>query len=110
MARVNDGEIIRDLVPALTPLLAVINARDWMTGLERASRFAPYCRRLVACSGLPGDGEILQTATRLGIGIAVRGQSRAAEVILEPEPVDDWQPTTAWWRFCEVIYGQASQE
>jgi hypothetical protein len=41
-------------VPAVTPLLAIITARDWRTGLKSASRFANYCRRLIVAPGL-GD-------------------------------------------------------
>jgi len=109
VVRISDGQVIRDLVPAVTPLLAIITARDWAGGLARASRFAPYCRRMVVGPRLATAGEVLQTAGRLGIGVAVRrGGAQAAEVLLEPEPVEDWQPTTAWWRFSEVIYGYAA--
>jgi hypothetical protein len=107
VVRISGGQVIRDLVPAVTPLLAIITARDWAGGLVRASRFAPYCRRMVVGPS-PTTGEVLQTAKRLGIGMAVRGGAGAADVLLEPEPVEDWQPTTAWWRFCEVIYGHAA--
>jgi hypothetical protein len=107
VARICGGQVIRDLVPAVTPLLAIITARGWADGLARASRFAPYCRRMVVGPELPTDGAVLHTAAPLGIGVAVRGRTGAAEVLLEPEPVEDWQPTTAWWRFCEVIYGHA---
>lgn len=107
VVRVAGGQVIRDLVPAVTPLLAVVTVRNWAGGLARASRFAPYCRRLVTGPALPADSDILRTAVRLGIGVAVRGEEGAAEVLLEPEPVYDWQPTTAWWRFCETVYGQA---
>jgi hypothetical protein len=107
VARVSAGAITREVVPAVTPLLAVVLARDWDTGMARASRFATYCRRMVAGSGIPGDDQ-LATATRAGIGIAVRPwPGAAAEVVLEPEPVLDWQPTTAWWRLCELVYDQA---
>jgi hypothetical protein len=108
VVRVAGGQVIRDLVPPVTPLLAVVAARDWAGGLARASRFAPYCRRLVTGPALPPDGGVLKTAARLGIGVAVRRDARASEVVLEPEPVHDWQPTTAWWRFCEAVYGQAA--
>jgi hypothetical protein len=107
VAHVSDGHITRDLVPAVMPLLAIVTAGDWADGLTRASRFASYCRRMVVGPGLPPGGEALRTAARLGIGAAVRSGQGPAEVVLEPEPVADWQPTTAWWRFCEAIYGQA---
>jgi hypothetical protein len=106
VVRISGGQVIRDLVPAVTPMLAIITDRDWAGGLVRASRFAPYCRRMVV--GPRPTGEVLRTAERLGIGVAVRCGAGAADVVLEPEPVEDWQPTTAWWRFCEVIYGHAA--
>ena len=109
IARLSGGQIIRDLAPVVTPLLAIITARDWAGALARASRFAPYCRRMVVGPMLPADGDVLRTAARLGIGVAVRGGPEAAEVLLEPEPVEDWQPTTAWFRFCEVIYGYTAR-
>jgi hypothetical protein len=105
--RIAGDQVIRDLVPPVTPLLAIITSRDWSGGLARASRFAPYCRRLVIGPEISADSDVLRTAARLGIGVAVRGAESAAEVLLEPEPVNDWQPTTAWWRFCETVYGQA---
>ena len=109
VVQISGGQVIRDLVPAVTPLLAIVAARYWPSGLVRASRFAPYCRRMVVGPGLPADGDILRTAARLGIGVAVRGGPGAAEVLLEPQLVEDWQPTTAWWRFCEVIYGHTAR-
>jgi hypothetical protein len=107
VARVAEGQVIRELVPAVTPMLAVVAAPDWGTGLARASRFASYCRRMVLGSALPTSGQVLETAGRLGIGVAVQDGSGPAEILLEPAPVPDWQPTTAWWRFCEVVWDQA---
>lgn len=107
VVRISGRQVTRDLVPAVTPLLAIVTARNWADGLARASRFAPYCRRMVLGPGLPGQAQVLGTAGRLGIGVAARAGPGLAEVLLEPEPVPCWQPTTAWWRFCEVTYGQA---
>jgi hypothetical protein len=108
VARLDDCQVIRDLVPALTPVLAMVTARDWAEGLMRASRFAPYCRRMVVSSGRPPGAKVLQTAARHGIGVGVRNGT-TAEMLQDPQPVADWQPTTAWWRFCEVVYGHAAQ-
>lgn len=58
VARVSGGQVTRDLVPAVTPLLAIVTTRDWASGLARASRFAPYCRRL-AVGELELTGEAL---------------------------------------------------
>ena len=109
VARIAGHQVIRDLVPAVTPLLAIVTASDWADGLARASRFAPYCGRMVLGPPPPAVGQVLQTARRLGIGVAARAGFGPAEVLLEPEPVPGWQPTTAWWRFCEVTYGEAAR-
>jgi len=108
VARVADGQVIRDLVPAVTPLLAVVLTAEWQAGLARASRFAPYCRRIVLGPPLPDRGQVLETAGQLGIGVAARAESGLAQVLLEPEQVRDWAPTTAWWRFCELTWRQAA--
>ena len=105
VARVAGGQVIRDLVPAVTPLLAVVMTTQWRSGLARASRFAPYCRRMVL-GPEPEQEPFLPIAGQLGIGVAARRESGPVQVLLEPEPVRDWQPTTAWWRFCEVTWGQ----
>jgi hypothetical protein len=109
VARVADGQVIRDLVPVVTPLLAVVMTAEWNAGLARASRFAPYCCRMVLGPALPADSQVLETAGRYGIGVAARAGSGTAELLLEPEPVQDWQPTTAWWRFCEATWEQAGR-
>jgi hypothetical protein len=108
VARVDDGELVRDLVPALTPLLAVISARDWGSGLARASRFAPYCRRVLVAPRSVLDAEAIEAARGLGIGVAAR-DGELTNVVLEPNPVRDWRPSTAWWRFCEAVYACALQ-
>jgi hypothetical protein len=106
VARIAGGTVTRELVPAVTPLLAIVMAGDWAAALARASRFAAYCPRMVVGPALPAGTEVLGTAARLGIGVAVRMAPGSADVLLEPAPVTDWQPTTAWWRFCEAVYGQ----
>jgi len=108
VARIAGGQVTRDLVPAVTPLLAVVLTAEWRAGLARASRFAPYCQRIVLGPPLPDHGQVLQTAGQLGIGVATRQASGPAQVLLEPEPVRDWAPTTAWWRFCELTWGQTA--
>jgi hypothetical protein len=105
IVRFDEGHVIRDLVPAVSPLLVVVCARGWKAGMIRASRFAPYCRRIVV-GPAGGATEALAVAARLGIGVAARADG-PAQVLLEPQPVRDWQPTTAWWRFCEAIYAGA---
>jgi hypothetical protein len=104
------GETVtRLVVPPLMPLMAMVRSAEWTEGLEAASRFATYCRRLVIVSELPVDADVaLAEASFYGIGVAVvRGST--PNVVLEPEPFDDWQPTPAWWSFTEKIYRQVNR-
>ena len=107
VVRFGAGGVTRTVVPAVTPLLAVITTRDWRAGLAAASRFANYCRRLVVAPGLEGGEEALAAARGRGTGLAAGCLGRV-QVLLEPAAVPDWEPTPAWWRFCEEVYGQAA--
>jgi hypothetical protein len=102
------GGLTRTVVPAVVPLLAVVSTRDWRQGLAAASRFAVYCRRLVVATD-PGEAceDMLAAARAQGTGVAVGCPGRAS-VLFAPPPVPGWEPTPAWWRFCEEVYGQAA--
>jgi hypothetical protein len=103
------GAVIRQLVPAVTPLLAIVPAREWQSGAEAASRFAVYCPRMVVLSKSPKDMDaIVSEASWYGIGVAI-GRSEGSEIVFEPEPLADWQPTPAGWAFSEILYGQLDQ-
>lgn len=100
------GEAIRQLVPAVTPLLAIVPALEWQSGAAAASRFAVYCPRLVVLPRPPDDLEaVAWEASWYGIGVAVDGPE-GVEIVVEPEPLTDWQPTPAGWAFSEILYGQ----
>jgi len=102
------GAVTRQIVPPVTPLLAVVRTRSWRDGLASASRFACYCPRIALVPPLGSDAaEALALAREYGIGLAVSA-SASAGVLLDPEPVTDWEPTPAWWWLCEDIYRQAA--
>lgn len=104
--RVADGSVTRLFAPAVTPLLAVVHGRQWDDALNRASRFAAYCPRAVLVRDLPPEGSAaLFDAAFYGIGVFV-SDGREARMLLNPEQLPDWQPTTAWWLFCERMYRQ----
>ncbi|RVX39160.1 hypothetical protein EDD27_1507 [Nonomuraea polychroma] len=108
VATITADTVTRHIVPPVTPLLAVVTATDLHDGLVRASRFAAYCSRMTLVPSVPGNRhEELAMADLYGIGVAVVDQ-RPARVLVEPESLTDWQPTTAWWRFTETIYRQAT--
>ncbi|QQQ74218.1 hypothetical protein IOD16_23745 [Saccharothrix sp. 6-C] len=99
--------VTRLVVPAVTPLLAVVHAVHWRDGLERASAFAAHCPRMFVTRELPENAdEVLAEASWYGVGVAV-GPRAAPTVVLEPEPLSEWRPSVAWWRFCERVYRHA---
>nr|WP_042179202.1 hypothetical protein [Kibdelosporangium sp. MJ126-NF4]CEL13689.1 hypothetical protein [Kibdelosporangium sp. MJ126-NF4]CTQ99375.1 hypothetical protein [Kibdelosporangium sp. MJ126-NF4] len=104
VVRVTASTVTRLVEPVVTPVLAVVHAPRWREGLADASEFAAYCPRMVVVDKLPENSdEALAEASWYGIGVAV-GPRSAPDVVLEPEPLPDWQPTVAWWRFCERVY------
>lgn len=104
VVQVDNVSVTRLAAPAVTPVLAVVYASRWRDGLERASEFASYLPRMFVVPEAPANAEeALAEASWYGIGVAV-GPRSAPTTVLEPEPLDDWQPTTAWWWFCEQVY------
>ncbi|GIF12637.1 hypothetical protein [Actinoplanes teichomyceticus] len=102
--------VTRRIAPPVTPLLAMVQATDWATGLRAASRFAMYCRRLMVIPELPADERAaLAEASFYGIGVAVR-RGESLTTVLEPEEFTEWQPTAAWWRFTEEVARGAGKE
>jgi hypothetical protein len=107
---VNGASVTRLAEPVVTPVMAVVYESDWDSALSRASRFASYCPRMVVTPELPSaSSESLDEASFYGIGVAIGPKSSPA-MILEPENLEDWRPTPAWWQFCERIYGQILQQ
>jgi len=106
--QVGSGTVIRHAVAPLRAELAVVPVRDWNRGLDRASRFAPFCARAVVLSQLPDDiDHLLIEATYYGIGVAVAGD-RDVEVLADPQPfIRHYHKAAGWW-FAEEIYGQVS--
>jgi len=102
------GTVTRLIIPAVSPLLAIVPAREWQSGAESASGFAAYCPRMVVLREMPPDKEMtLSQASWYGIGVALAGE-HAPRILIDPEPLADWQPTPAWWAFSEKIYAQVS--
>lgn len=96
--------VTREMVPAVTPLLATVQARDWKRGRDVASLFAVYCSRTVLLPEPPSDFELLE-ASLYGIGVTT-GNPDEPTVLVPPEPFTDGSPTPAGWAFRESIYHQ----
>ncbi|WNV87639.1 hypothetical protein [Umezawaea sp. Da 62-37] len=110
VVRMDSTSVTRLVSPAVTPVLAVVYASRWRDGLERASEFASYIPRMFVVPEAPSNSlEALAEASWYGVGVAV-GPRSAPTMVLEPEPLSDWQPTTGWWWFCEQVYRHATDQ
>ncbi|MEV7597052.1 hypothetical protein AB0O91_06635 [Kitasatospora sp. NPDC089797] len=101
--------VTRRTVRLLAVDLAVVRATDWQTGLERAGRFAPFCRRAVLFDELrgwrAGLDETLAEAAFYGIGVLVH-ESDGIRMALEPEAYRPQRHTAAARHFVEELYGR----
>ena len=105
-AQVANGLVTRLAVPPVRVSLAIVTARQWRRGLANASRFAPYCRRVVLLRKEPEDlAELLVEASFLGVGVGVQ---RRDDVDWLAAPAD-FRPnryTTSSWLFAEEVFDQ----
>ncbi|MBM7077330.1 hypothetical protein [Micromonospora humida] len=86
--------------------LAVVPARRWRAGLERAGRFAPFTARMMWLQRMPLDVDIMvRESRRFGVGVMV-GPSEQAEVLVPPAPFIQRRFTAAGWLFTEQAYQQ----
>jgi hypothetical protein len=103
-----DADLVtRRAVRPLVVDLAVVRAAGWRTGLERAGRFAPFCRRAVLLDEVPEArlDEILAEAAFYGIGVLVN-EPDGIRIALEPEAYRPQRHTAAAWHFVEELYGR----
>jgi len=96
--------VTRRAVRPLQVDLAVVRASNWRQGLERAGRFAPFCRRAMLLDRHPVHlDEALVEANFYGIGVfLVSGDD--VELVLEPEEYRPPRHTAAAWWFVEDLY------
>ncbi|MCX5246685.1 MULTISPECIES: hypothetical protein [unclassified Streptomyces] len=96
--------VTRHAVRPLQVDLAVVRASNWRQGLERAGRFAPFCRRAMLLDRHPARlEEALAEADFYGIGVfLVAGND--VELALEPGGYRPPRHTAAAWWFVEDLY------
>jgi hypothetical protein len=105
----DDSCVIRHVVPPLEVALALVPARSWRSGVERAGRFAPFCPRAMVLRVPPRDLDDLYMETGFyGIGVIVAGSDAGPEVLVEPARFHRNRFTVAGWRFLEEVYRQVS--
>lgn len=96
--------VTRRAVRPLQVDLAVVPASGWRQGMERAGRFAPFCRRAMVLSRRPVRlDEVLAEADFYGIGVLI-DTGGEIEMALEPEAYRPQRHTPAAWRFVEELY------
>jgi hypothetical protein len=101
--------VVRHVVPPLEVDLALVPAGSWRSGLERAGRFAPFCRRAMVLRAPPRDlDDLHMEAGFYGIGVIVAGSDAGPEVLVEPAHFRRNRITVAGWRFLEELYRQVS--
>jgi len=103
-----EGTVTRNLVPAVRVTAAVVAARNWRTGLRRATQFAPFCSRSLVLATVPDDSEELQLEARyFGVGVAIADHAQL-DWLLYPAPFRPARTTTATWLFEERAFSQVA--
>jgi hypothetical protein len=89
--------------PPLSVPLVVVQGTRWARGVDRASRFGPYCARVLSLSRLPADAaELLLEASYLGVGVACPDNPR----VVPFAPFTPMRFTASSWAFAEAAYAQ----
>lgn len=106
------GWVTRWAVPPVDVEMVTISARSWRSGLDRASRFAPYAARRVVLERMPIDDTLLRLeAAYRGVGIAVSDSAVGGEEdhfneIVVGAQFAPQRFTGASWRLAEVLFAQ----
>ena len=95
--------VIRRAVRPVRVDLAVVTARSWRRGLERAGRFAPFCRRTLLWDRRPPGTEKLSEASFYGVGVLHRTGGDVT-TLLEPREYRPARHTAGAWWFTEELY------
>jgi hypothetical protein len=98
--------VIRRAEPVVECSLAVVFARSWTAGLGDATKFAPFCQRLMVLASRPDDEiEACLHASYYGVGLLAHTVDRHV-MLVSPEPLTGRRVTAASWWFTEEIYRQ----
>jgi len=97
------GWVTRLALPPVTIDLAIVTGNDPDRGLDSASRFAPFARRLLVLTRPPRDLPNVEAEARFyGIGLAIADEAEGV-IVVHPEPLSTAiGPVT--WRVSEEAY------
>jgi hypothetical protein len=107
---VSAGHVVREAVAPVVVEMAVVPVSDWLVGLERAGRFAPFCARAMLLRRMPADPQALrERARRFGVGV-VLADGEHFQMILAPKPFRRMRHTPYGWQFVEQVYGKVREQ
>ena len=93
--------------PALRTTGVITHRRDWRQGIEVVSRFASVAPRGVMLTGAAMHvDEAVDSARRLGIGLAARRGKAGSGQLLVPSDTRFRRPGTSEWLFSERVFAE----
>lgn len=105
-----DGtDVIRRIRPPLVVNLALVPAKGWRSGLNHASRFAPFSARAMVLPKMPKDPGTLIEIGYWGVGLYTTGPDGLIEHV-KPQPWVKQRHTPAGWMFLEEAYQQVTAQ
>ena len=104
--RLRQGAITRLAVAPVRVVTAAVTVRDWKRGLQDATRFAPYCRRILLLPEAPPDlVHLLVDANFFGVGIGIVGGD-SVDWLAPPAEFKPHRYSISSWRFAEQVFDQ----
>ncbi|MCK9925106.1 hypothetical protein MXD61_25100 [Frankia sp. AgPm24] len=103
--RIGEGSVSRLARPPVSVRLAVLSARDWRVGLQRAGRLAPFTARAMALHRTPRDlPAACAEADFYGVGMFLVRDGSPARMLVAPEPYRAARLSARIWWFAEQAY------
>ncbi len=98
--------VVRLAKPPVDSVLAVVHHRNWDSGMDLASRFAPVGSRVLVLPALPDEPDrLLCEATYYGIGVIIARQETFS-VVVAPERWRARYWSAGGWMVREKIYAE----
>jgi hypothetical protein len=104
----SDSGFTRLACPPLRVDTVVVQARDWRVGIDRASAFGPFCRRVLVLAAPPVGEEqdhLELEAALYGVGV-IAAYGRDEEWVVSPEPFRPRRLSSGHWLFQERVYAE----